>query len=549
MGLHVDGHQVQIAHLRRQGDQISVLALKGARLIERLDVRQEEEGEGAEEEQPDAGDILGLTQEPEAGEAAAVDAAQDHAPDTNTEVLYQLLSELPLKTSRIALSLAEDRVAYSDFPDSFDLKGRKLKRKLLEEAGKDRPLDAGTPLSDRHAFIQTDRGALLSITHEDPLSVIGLLDELKPFVGRVQIGLVDPPKIALMNAVRLAYAAEEHVTAIVYVGQDSSRVVFMQNGHYLAFSQPIHEGADSPQVLSTLYSRILFEQDLSNIPDIGRVLLGGACHSREAQPFFAEQFPDIPVDYIQVADLDLSALDEEEEETEQEDASERVSSHAVPIGLAWKLLLPTRAPVYGTNLLPEARRRQQNPFEVAWHGILLLALLLVSFPILGWKAQQLQDEIDSTNFAIELARAQVEQNRPYVELVDDLHVQIQDYRRNLSLIDTLSSVQVVWSEILQAWGPHLKEVGGLWLESFSTSEGDTDIEGDWRGENLPTATDLFIRGRALDRVRVADITTRLGDGEVRSLVRAEIRGRELFDFDLVVPAVSASPADTASMEP
>jgi len=537
VGLHIDGQQVQIAHLHREGSQIRIVTLDSAALITRLDLEQGEEGEESVPEQVDAGDILGLVEEPTvADDAPTEEEGEEQAPETNTEVLYRLLGGISFKKRSLAISLMEGRVFFSEFADNFGLKGKRLKKRLLEETEKKRTSEGAISLEEQHGFLTTDRGTVLSIVHEDPLEILHLLDELKSFIGRMQIRLIDPLEITLMNLVKLAYPAEEHVTAIAHVGQDFSRVIFMQNGDYLAFSQPINEGVNSPQVLHTVYSRILFEQDVSDIPEIGRVLLTGECQALEAEPFFAEQFPDAQVDYLALQELDLSSLEEEDRNL--------ISPYAIPIGLAWKALLPKAASLYPSNFLPEARRRQQNPFELAWHGLVLLVLLMVSFPIFGWKAQNQSRIIEGLELTIKLVEEQIDEHNPYVKMVDDLHVQIEDYQRNFALIDTLAAHKVTWSPKLQKWADVSKAIGGLWMERFSTSEGGTDIQADWGGEALQAPQEIFMNGKATDRGRVSDIAALLGSGQIRSLIRSQIRGKTVYEFDLTVPVAATDTSDT-----
>ncbi len=350
---------------------------------------------------------------------------------------------------------------------------------------------------------------------------------MKPFIGRVQVGVIEPLEITLMNLVKLSYPPIQQVTAIVFVGEGFSRVVFMRNGDYLAFSQPIHEGFGSAQVLNTIYSRILFEQDVSNLPETGQVILTGACRSIEAQPFFEEQFPDAQVDYLLLPELDLSGIDEQDQDL--------VSNFAVPIGQAWKALSPKEGRFYPSNFLPKARRRLQNPLELAWHGLVLLALLVASVLFLGVKARDQGRMIDSLKVSINLLEKRIEENNTYVRLVDELHVQIADYERNFSLIDTLSAHRVSWSSRLGRVDEAVQTTGGLWLDRFSTAEGDIDVQSEWGKRSLPPLTEIFMHGSASRRDRVPKIAERLGNGHIRSIVRSKVRGATVYEFDLRVP--------------
>ena len=453
-------------------------------------------------------------------------------PATNSEVIYRLLGRFPLSLCTLSLSLTETSVFFTDYPEPFELKGKelkgkKLKRRLLEEAEKERTVESAIPLSERHEYLQTDQGNLLSIVHEDPLESLNLLDELKPFVGRIQISFIEPVELTLINLVRRSYPPEQLATAIVFVGEGFSRVSFMRDGHYLSFSQPIHEGIHSPQILRTMSSRILFEQDMSGLGEIGRVLLAGNCRTLDAQPFFAEPFPDATVEHLALPDLGVGELEESEREL--------TSSFAVPIGLAWKALEPKASAFYPTNFLPKARRKMQNPFELGWHGLVLIALLATSLFMIGLRAQEKDRTIDSLRLSIDLKQRQVQENNPYVIMVDELQAQIVDYETNFALIDTLAGEQISWSAQLQGLASAVQKTGGLWLERFATSEGDLDIAMEWGRQDVGPAGEVFMFGKTSRRSRVPDLAELVGDGQIPSIVRSKIRGRTVYEFEMITP--------------
>jgi hypothetical protein len=542
LGLHVDGRLVQVALLRRQGGQIRVVALKEATLIEPLDLGQAEEIGEEIEEQVDAGDILGLEEEPvpQVEETPQPEGEEGEAqpPESNSEVLYALLGEFPAQKRTFAISLMEGSVSFTDFQDDFGLKGKRLKKKLLEETRKEEETDDDIPISDRHAYLETERGTLLSMFHEDSLEIVALLDELKSFVGRVMIGLIDPLEITLMNLVRLTYPADDDdsVTAVVHVGQGFSRVVFMKKGEYLALPQTINEGSDSPQVLNTVYRRILLQQDTSNIPEIGRVLLSGECQDLEVMPFFADRLPDSEVEYCAFPGIDLIGLEEEEQSS--------ISRFAIPIGMAWKALLSRDAACYRTNFLPRARRRQQNPLELAWHSILLLVLLLVSFPLLGLLNQRQEKGIEQLNRDIGLVEQQIQDFALYSQDVEDIFAKIGDYQRSLVLVDSLTANQIIWSAKLRQWAAIFAEIDNIWLERFSTNEGGVDVQGNWEAQDLPPPRKIFMYGKATQRSRASEIAARLGDGQIHSLVRSQIRKKTVYEFDLTVPITAPESLET-----
>ena len=538
LGLQIDGQQVLIAHLRREGTRLVLGGVVRGTLPQRLDLEQEEEAVPEQLQAPE--DVLGLTEETSA-EGETLDLLEDQAeetePETNSEALYSLLNRFPLQRCSLSISLLETSVFFTDSKVPNDtkrgkpLKGKRLKKYLMATAEKERTFEGSLPLRERLRFFVTGKEQLLSIVHEDALDVLRLVDELKPFIGRVQIRLIEPFEVTLMNLVKLAYPPEQQVTAIVYVGEDFSRVVFIKDGEYLAFSQPLHEGWRSDQVLHTLYSRILFQQDVADLPEIGRVVLAGGCRSIDAQSSFSEQFPDAQVDYLALPELNLGQVDEE--------TRGLVSDFAVPIGLAWKTFFPKESRFYPCNFVPRDRIRLQNPLELAWHGLVLFTLLLSSLLFLGIQARNQDRDIDALNLSIRLLNEQIRENHPFIKLVDELHVKIRDYERNFALIDTLAGQKVTWNPMLRDAVEGVHSVGGLWLVRFSTTEGDFDIEAEWGPQSIPPVPErIYLAGKAAYRSRIPKIAERLGDGHIETVVRAKIREKDVHDFDLRVPLVS-----------
>ncbi len=48
-------------------------------------------------------------------------------------------------------------------------------------------------------------------------------------------------------------------------------------------------------------------------------------------------------------------------------------------------------------------------------------------------------------------------------------------------------------------------------------------------------------GKASKRERIAQIAENLGDGYIQSIVRSEVRGQRIYEFDLKVPVQQRSP--------
>jgi Tfp pilus assembly protein PilN len=413
----------------------------------------------------------------------------------------------------------EASVTLFDLKDLGNLKGKQLRKQVLEKVT---AAKGGAPPPDDHVdFFQT-RAGVVALAHEDPLETLTLLDDLRPFFDRVQIGLIDANEVSLMNLVRQAAPGDDQVTAIIYVGEEFSRAIFMRGGDYLGLTQVINEGAHSPQVLNTLYSRILFEQDTSHLPEINRILLAGEARNVDAQAFFTSQFPDAGVDYLIPSGIDLSPVQDRE----------RVSEFDIPIGLAWKALEPRNERFYPANFLSRERKRLQNPLEIAWHGLLLVALIAATALLFGMRVWEQGRSIATVKRSIQLKERQIQENSVYITLVDSLHQQIGWYRQSLAVTDTLSSHYRAWSHFLWTLSDETHRVNSLWF---------TGLNG--KGEGIA------LTGRSIYRDRIPSVAWKLRETVVRRTTRSQIRTQDVYDFDLEVKSFTSLSQDTLEALP
>ena len=108
LGLHIDGDRVRVAHLRRTKQGIALIKVDSLALKNPMDAASQED---IPDPAAEAEDILGLEQETTTLSTAELEEKEEGG---NTEVLYELLSHFPVKRCKLALSLMESSVFYTD---------------------------------------------------------------------------------------------------------------------------------------------------------------------------------------------------------------------------------------------------------------------------------------------------------------------------------------------------------------------------------------------------------------------------------------------------
>ena len=504
IGICVEGRNLKLAYLRREGKGFVLEKLEEARLVKPLEGAEEEKAAPEKTE-----DVFGLEEVPAEGVFEEVPSEGEE--ETNESVLLGLLSPFPLARSALAFSLSETKVYYYEVEGiSPKLKGKRLRRALRDYISERHQLEVS---SEQVCPILREDGRVLVLAHEDPLPLLELLDRIRPLLRKPPfIGLIDAWEVALMGMVRASYEfLPEEVTAILHVGANYGRVIFLRGGDYLRFSPPITLGGLEPsQVLQMLLSRILLEQDVSGVPELSRLLISGECVRMGALPFFRSQFPEAEVDYLVPAIL----------RTEEEEEKAKLAAFAVPVALAWKALDPKNPMFFPTDLLPEYVRERQKVYKVAWHGLLLLSFVCASVLLLLWQAKLQNERIMAAREELERMEAAISEAEKGLDAVgrlDSLQRLVQRYKEEEAFMDTLSVGASRWSSLLERLARVTRETGGIWFDRLS-----------------PSGDRIALSGVAFYRNRIPELIKRLDGATVLQVTTEEVRGHPVYRFEMIL---------------
>jgi Tfp pilus assembly protein PilN len=506
VAVFVDGLELKFVRLSAKGNKVTLRDFKTVALVHKFEEKQAvpEESEGTAFGDLSSGDAF--------SSASAVESAADEG-STNASVLLGLLNEIGSpKKYTFSYAISEPAVTYQEFESNFGLKGEKLKKKLSQELSMMR---ASAPALDAIDTIPSASGGLLSLIREDGLHVYELLTEVKPFMGgRVPlIKLVDSADAALMEMVRTQYEPqEEEVSVLVYVGHDFSRLVFMQGEHYLHFAPIISEGYESPNIENTIYSRILLEQDNIALTRIDRILLAGESHKVNLLDTLAPQFSSALVEYMKAPTLDLGDF--------EGSIGEGVSEYVIPIMTAWRSLQPKLPGFYDINLVPHFILEGQRTLALAWHGILVAALVCVTIPFFILSFTDRQTEIRRLNGELAQKQQKLTELDIFRQRRATLSSDISRYSNATSIYDSVAPGSDRWSRILHYLANSVEDLNSLWIYSLK-----------------PDGNNIIISGRAIYRTRIPRIASIFEKATLREVRTITVRKKILYEFDIVIEKV------------
>jgi hypothetical protein len=296
LGLFVDGLEIKLAKLSLKKGGVTIDELSSATLATKL-----------EERQIGNVDLENLSDTTETFALAGADT-QSEGSMSNSNVVLGLISKYSTADYVLSYAISEPSIYYHTLESNFGLEGKKLKQRIVNEL---RSVRAVQPLPDAIDYFYSVEKNLICIVREDGTSMLNVLNDIKPFLGKrlPKISLIEIGDVALMNLARANYTfATDEITAIIYVGVEFTRLIFMKGPEFFHFAPVLGEGFDSPNIQNTVYSRLLLEQDNMGIPRIDRILLAGESRRIDFDEFLHQQLPEVEIQYIRTPNVDATKL-------------------------------------------------------------------------------------------------------------------------------------------------------------------------------------------------------------------------------------------------
>ncbi len=511
VALFVDGLELKFVQLSMKKGRVVLRDYKTVALIQKFEEKPAVAAEGgaiSEEAAPES-----------FGEPSMPAEMTEQEGQNNAAVLLSVLTDLPSSKYTLSYALSEPAVTYQEFESDSGLKGTKLRKHVAQELS---AMRSAAPPIDALDFVPTAQGGILSIVREDGMQIYELLKEIRPFIGNrlPKVNLIDSADTALIGLARSSYELqEEEVTVLVYVGNDFSRLIFMQGKNYLHFAPIISEGYGSSNIENTIYSRILLEQDNIALTRIDRILLCGECHKVNLRESLAPQFTSATVEYLQAPELDLSVY-------EGVTIGEAVSEYAIPIATAWRALEPKKKGFYSANLCPDLIIEAQKAFKLAWHGWLLAVGIIGSIVFFSTSIQGRISEIRRQKEALTRKRSELADLEQMRQKRAALSADIDRYSKAATVYDSIAPGSDKWSRVLHYLANSVEDLNSLWLYKMT------------KDDNNPN--NIMISGRSIYRTRISRLASLFERATLKQVRTTTIRDKIVYEFDIIVEQVDKS---------
>ncbi|HEX7343072.1 MAG TPA: hypothetical protein VF398_02325, partial [bacterium] len=244
LGVMVDGRELKIAHLAKQGAEIAILNLETVSLHHRLGKIKTPAALTSNAAEEAGKDIFGFE------EAAQRSEEMFESPTEEGDVSSLLINAFGKHLEKripLAVNVPEGQATYYSFESNFGLKGKKLRKRLRDEIS---PLAGGSLDMAMLDYFQSASGALNTVVSEGSIPLIDELLDLRNFLPAPPvIRSVSANEIALVNLTRVSLELKpDEITALIYIGSEFSRVIMLRGDQPISFLQTIREGYQTPQI-------------------------------------------------------------------------------------------------------------------------------------------------------------------------------------------------------------------------------------------------------------------------------------------------------------
>lgn len=551
-GITVDDDALKVAKIRLSGGKVTLISLDKVRLVEPLKRKRKEASTETEDDifggiddDLDSDEIFGLDEESQSDKdnELNLDSLEDDLEDlddfdieepegtdeivdtdmvdesgtasSNELLLYNLLSSIDNDRVDLGLSIPAGNTIFQILKDN-DFS--KTKKKDLQVIINDRleSFEGGGHDKDYYSYtVRADGSLLLTSIDEEPrlLTILNRTNDI--YSGKLIINEISPDEVILSGLIKSNYQLdEESITGVIQFGELTTRVFFMKGDKLWIISPLISDGVKDPRFLNTIFSKILFQLDTGEIPNLDQLIICNNSLGEEALDFFEERFQDVEVSEFEFSEELFEAPNVN---------SSSVSAFTTSIGAAWLASGFKKENFPEITFLPKYVSDRQKIFKLQWHGFLLLFCILLTPIIANHFYTQNATEINSLQSDIELLNAQITALEPTVQSYNEISNELGQIQSKLTLLNELNQGVLRWSTNLGHLNAGVEDLGTIWITSLNQD-----------GEGA-----ISINGYSTERNAIPRLANEFHSATLLNVSEETIRDQEVFAFRYVINSLFA----------
>lgn len=352
-------------------------------------------------------------------------------------------------------------------------------------------------------------GSTLRVRLRSDTSCIQLVNRLARYNNQriYKISSVKSAEISLAAYVakRKRFFPDDY-SLVVYIGKEYSKLVFLFGRKIKHIGSTLDIGTTNLHTYDVYFSKILLEMENGAVPNIDNIIVCGEDVSENLVLSFYGTFPETNVSRLEFEDIDLSSLSESDQE--------KISSFSVPIAAMSEINEEIVKKTPGINLIPKWVVEDQKPLQFAWHGFLMIPLLILASLFITLQVLTGRNLLDGIENEIRVKEQLKQQNLEIVAQIEALDARINSFDQTQTILDSVSVGSEVWGRTLNRFSTIGNERKSFWLSKISI-----DDQKYVKAEGYSLSSDILTL-----------ITARLDSATLKSINYEPIRERDAYRF-------------------
>jgi hypothetical protein len=451
---------------------------------------EQDSGNSENREEVNFSELEAQADDAEIFEIGDIDEDESNKPGTNYVLLYNILNKISRDRIDLAVNVTAGNTIFQILDDT---NYTEADEKDIDVNIKDRlqSIYGGEHTEDSYAYEVREDGSMVLASIDEPPAMLHLVDETREFYrGTLKIKQVYPDEAALVGVFRNNYDPGPYeITALLQFGPNNCRIVFMEGREILSVSTTINVGTDSNNFLNVLFSKLLFQLDSGEIPELNRILIANNSQGMKSVRFFRDNFPDMHVEEFKYRESFLNKGRFDKPALGPFTTAIAAAAAAVEKDEHYPRL----------SLLPDYIEERQKIFKLQWHGLIMLVLIFLTFPAANYFYQVNAQEIEMLSNDLEQTNQQIEQIKPTVAQANEVAANLSILTSKFSVLDSLSTGSKAWSAKLDIIDQRMSSIPNSWFVSMSQTEEGAFVEGYTLYRNrIPAIVDIFSEATLLN---------------------------------------------------
>ena len=373
---------------------------------------------------------------------------------TELENLKSFFEENEVHEGKISLNLDISNVFYKTIPAPT----KKNKKTIIKELYS--VFNEENSNSAIYSYYPLNEDEIVGIKHENKMILLENILSISQFhpKRKFNFGKIQTDEVALLNAVRWNYEIkDDEISAIFYVGNDYSRIIIMKGYNSFQILPIVNETTKSPEIINTLYSRLLLEKSHHEIPNLDHIFLCGEDITTERIEALRVVEPECKIERL----LPLRIMDNDVRYN-----PENYTAYIIPIMLAVADIYPKDSSLLPVDFLPKKLLEQQNIFSLNVPGFVVLVLILLT----GLYGINEYFKLNNINRHMQLEIVNIKRNidakKPIVDSIAVLESKISQIKTNMKQVSEIATDQNQWHSILKNMSNTIGENSVSWITNL-----------------------------------------------------------------------------------